>query len=94
MVFISESARRRPGQSLPDLRLTADLDSGEDSTESLIDESEEFLRRSIDSMMTGVDYYHSSGGVRSSRVRRSRQQHFAARRHSDPDPVRGSFLMN
>lgn len=37
-----------PGQSLPDLRL--DMDSGE-STDSLVDEAEEFLRHSIDSMI-------------------------------------------
>lgn len=67
---------RRPGQSLPDLRIPLDFDSGEDSTDSLIEESEEFLRKSIDSMVTGADF-------QTSRKRRSR-------RHSDPHFSRGN----
>ncbi|RZF43769.1 hypothetical protein LSTR_LSTR009192 [Laodelphax striatellus] len=75
-VTFQESRSRRPGQSLPDLRLPLDvLDSGEDSTDSLIEESEDFLRKSIDSMLTGTDYSH---------VSRRRKP----RRHSDPDPLR------
>lgn len=66
---------RHPGQSLPDLRSDFDLDSG-DSTDSLIDEAEEYLRRSIDSILTRTDW---------GRVGRRRQN----RRHSEPDPVRG-----
>lgn len=66
---------RRPGQSLPDLRIPLDFDSGEDSTDSLIEESEEFLRKSIDSMVTGTDF-------QTARKRRSR-------RHSDPHFSRG-----
>jgi hypothetical protein len=66
---------RHPGQSLPDLRSDFELDSG-DSTDSLIDEAEEYLRRSIDSMLTGTDW---------GRVGRRRQN----RRFSEPDPVRG-----
>ncbi|XP_046406609.1 uncharacterized protein LOC124171476 [Ischnura elegans] len=49
--------------------------SGGDSTDSLIDEAEEYLRRSIDSILTGTDW---------TRVGCRRQ----TRRHSDPDPVR------
>ncbi|KAK3911443.1 Dynactin, 150 kDa isoform [Frankliniella fusca] len=65
----------RGGQSLPDLRITdAQADSG-DSTDSLIDEAEDYVRRSIDSISTGVDL---------SRISRRRM----ARRHSDPDPLR------
>lgn len=59
-LYCSDSVVRRPGQSLPDLRLPLEADSGEDSTDSLIEESEEFLRRSIDSMITGSDYTHSN----------------------------------
>ncbi|BES91985.1 Hypothetical protein NTJ_04793 [Nesidiocoris tenuis] len=42
-----------PGRSLPDLRGGGSVDSGadEDSTDSLIDESEAYLRRSIDSIV-------------------------------------------
>ncbi|PSN46827.1 hypothetical protein C0J52_09587 [Blattella germanica] len=65
---------RHPGQSLPDLRSDIELDSG-DSTDSLIDEAEEYLRRSIDSILTGADW---------GRVGRRRQN----RRYSEPDPVR------
>ncbi|XP_069700132.1 uncharacterized protein [Periplaneta americana] len=65
---------RHPGQSLPDLRSDFELDSG-DSTDSLIDEAEEYLRRSIDSILTGADW---------GRVGRRRQN----RRLSEPDPVR------
>ncbi|GLH14460.1 Restin homolog, partial [Gryllus bimaculatus] len=68
-------ARRvQPGQSLPDLRSEWDPDSG-DSTDSLIDEAEEYLRRSIDSILTGADV---------GRVGRRRQ----LRRYSEPDPIR------
>ena len=70
--------QRHPGQSLPDLRSDIDLDSG-DSTDSLIDEAEEYLRRSIDSILTGADW---------GRVGRRRQN----RRYSEPDPVRGKPL--
>ncbi|PNF27761.1 hypothetical protein B7P43_G12800 [Cryptotermes secundus] len=65
---------RHPGQSLPDLRSDFELDSG-DSTDSLIDEAEEYLRRSIDSILTGTDW---------GRVGQRRQN----RRFSEPDPVR------
>ncbi|KAJ9581821.1 hypothetical protein L9F63_003890 [Diploptera punctata] len=61
-------------KSLPDLRSDIELDSG-DSTDSLIDEAEEYLRRSIDSILTGADW---------GRVGRRRQN----RRYSEPDPVR------
>ncbi|XP_073991715.1 uncharacterized protein isoform X2 [Rhodnius prolixus] len=64
-------AQSYPGQSLPDLRIRTDAESGEDSTDSLIDESEDYLRRSIDSILTGeVPLY----------TRRRR-----ARSHSQPD---------
>ncbi|XP_014286097.1 uncharacterized protein [Halyomorpha halys] len=43
--------RGYPGQSLPDLR----GDESEESTDSLIDESEDYLRKSIDSILTGVE---------------------------------------
>lgn len=75
--FQDNSLRRqgRGGQSLPDLRIAeAHGDSG-DSTDSLIDEAEDYVRRSIDSIATGTD---------SSRIYRRRM----ARRHSDPDPFR------
>ncbi|KAK9505540.1 hypothetical protein O3M35_009567 [Rhynocoris fuscipes] len=49
----SKVGRSYPGQSLPDLRIRTDAESGEDSTDSLIDESEDYLRRSIDSILTG-----------------------------------------
>ncbi|XP_063244299.1 uncharacterized protein LOC134543304 isoform X1 [Bacillus rossius redtenbacheri] len=76
-VTFEESSLRRvphPGQSLPDLRADIDFDSG-NSTDSLIDEAEEYLRRSIDSILTGTDW---------SRVGRRRQ----ARKHSEPDQIR------
>ncbi|XP_046990726.1 uncharacterized protein LOC124595863 [Schistocerca americana] len=66
--------RGHPGQSLPDLRADVELESG-DSTDSLIDEAEEYLRRSIDSMLTGTDW---------SRTVKRRQ----VRRVSEPDPIR------
>ncbi|XP_034250329.1 uncharacterized protein LOC117650833 [Thrips palmi] len=75
--FQENSLRRqgRGGQSLPDLRIAeAHGDSG-DSTDSLIDEAEDYVRRSIDSIVTVTD---------SSRMNRRRM----ARRHSDPDPLR------
>lgn len=59
-----------PGMSLPDLRTDAES-GGEDSTDSLIDESEDYLRRSIDSILAGdVPIYN--------RRRRTRS-------HSQPD---------
>ncbi|XP_019695935.1 uncharacterized protein LOC105180824 isoform X2 [Harpegnathos saltator] len=68
--------------SLPNLR--SDLAGGEnsgDSTESLIDEAEDYLRRSIDSMLTissaSTDYWSKQTAKR----RR-------ARRHSEPDLIR------
>ncbi|XP_011643891.2 uncharacterized protein LOC105431422 [Pogonomyrmex barbatus] len=68
--------------SLPNLR--SDSVGGEnsgDSTESLIDEAEDYLRRSIDSMLTissaSTDYW-------SKQTARRRR----ARRHSEPDLIR------
>lgn len=65
---------------MPNLRsdLIGSENSG-DSTESLIDEAEEYLRRSIDSMLTisSADYWNRQ----SARRRR-------ARRHSEPDLFR------
>lgn len=68
--------------SLPNLR--SDSAGGEnsgDSTESLIDEAEDYLRRSIDSMLTissaSTDYWNRQT------ARRRR-----ARRHSEPDLIR------
>lgn len=68
--------------SLPNLR--SDSVGGEnsgDSTESLIDEAEDYLRRSIDSMLTissaSTDYWNKQTAKR----RR-------ARRHSEPDLIR------
>lgn len=68
--------------SLPNLR--SELVGGEnsgDSTESLIDEAEDYLRRSIDSMLTissaSTDYWSKQTAKR----RR-------ARRHSEPDLIR------
>uniref|UniRef100_A0A1B6CDQ1 CAP-Gly domain-containing protein n=1 Tax=Clastoptera arizonana TaxID=38151 RepID=A0A1B6CDQ1_9HEMI len=75
-VTFKDTSSRRSGQSLPDLRFSFGNESGEDSTDSLIDESEEFLRRSIDSMFAGMDYSYTDKKKRS-------------RRHSDPDPHRG-----
>lgn len=51
--IVSESKIHRgyPGQSLPDLR----GEESEESTDSLIDESEDYLRRSIDSILTGAE---------------------------------------
>ncbi|XP_066992477.1 uncharacterized protein [Anabrus simplex] len=76
VTFQESSFQRRshPGQSLPDLRVDMEPDSG-DSTDSLIDEAEEYLRRSIDSILTGTDW---------SKVGRRRQ----TRRMSEPDPIR------
>jgi hypothetical protein len=67
-------------RSLPDLRCenicrTHGLDSG-GSTDSLIDEAEEYLRRSIDSIVTETDW------TRAGRRR-------VPRRFSEPDPLRG-----
>ncbi|XP_043467845.1 uncharacterized protein LOC122502043 isoform X2 [Leptopilina heterotoma] len=63
--------------SLPNLR--TDLDMSGDSTESLIDEAEDYLRRSIDSMLTisTAEYWNKQP------PRRRR-----ARRHSEPDLFR------
>ncbi|XP_011302335.1 uncharacterized protein [Fopius arisanus] len=65
--------------SLPNLRsdVIASENSG-DSTESLIDEAEEYLRRSIDSMLTISSDYWSRQSARRRR----------ARRHSEPDLFR------
>lgn len=68
----------RGGQSLPDLRITDNHGDSGDSTDSLIDEAEDYVRRSIDSIVTGVDF---------ARITRRRM----ARRHSDPDPGRGKL---
>ncbi|KAJ1522080.1 hypothetical protein ONE63_002391 [Megalurothrips usitatus] len=65
----------RGGQSLPDLRITDVQGDSGDSTDSLIDEAEDYVRRSIDCIVTGADL---------SRINRRRM----ARRHSDPDPLR------
>nr|CAD7447086.1 unnamed protein product [Timema bartmani] len=76
-VTFQESSLRRsthPGQSLPDLRVDLDIDSG-DSTDSLIDEAEEYLRRSIDSILTGADW----GKVGRRRL---------GRKYSEPDHIR------
>ncbi|XP_063972849.1 uncharacterized protein LOC135160340 [Diachasmimorpha longicaudata] len=65
--------------SLPNLR--SDVIAGEnsgDSTESLIDEAEEYLRRSIDSMLTISGDYWSRQSARRRRTRR----------HSEPDLFR------
>ncbi|CAB0040867.1 unnamed protein product [Trichogramma brassicae] len=75
--------------SLPNLRSEQLLgETSGDSTESLIDEAEEYLRRSIDSMLTlstTEKCRHgssgSSGGRHSTRRRR-------VRRHSEPDLLR------
>ncbi|XP_011506596.1 PREDICTED: uncharacterized protein LOC105369053 [Ceratosolen solmsi marchali] len=67
--------------SLPNLRSETLEDNSGDSTESLIDEAEDYLRRSIDSMLT----ISTSGdpGARRHLARRRR-----ARRHSEPDLFR------
>ncbi|XP_066589114.1 uncharacterized protein [Prorops nasuta] len=67
--------------SVPNLR--SDLVAGENSggsTESLIDEAEDFLRRSIDSMLTesSMDYWNTQYALRRRRTRR----------HSEPNLVR------
>ena len=68
--------------SLPNLRSdTAGGENSGDSTESLIDEAEDYLRRSIDSMLTisstSADYW-SKQTARRRRVRR----------HSEPELIR------
>ncbi|XP_076234479.1 uncharacterized protein LOC143179236 [Calliopsis andreniformis] len=71
--------------SLPNLR--SDLVGGDnsgDSTESLIDEAEDYLRRSIDSMLT-----ISSSGVSSDYWNRQTAKRRRARRYSEPDLIRG-----
>lgn len=68
--------------SMPNLR--SDSVSGEnsgDSTESLIDEAEDYLRRSIDSMLT-----ISSTNVYFSNKQTSRRRR--VRRHSEPELIR------
>ncbi|XP_076754155.1 uncharacterized protein LOC143425325 isoform X1 [Xylocopa sonorina] len=70
--------------SLPNLR--SDLVTGDnsgDSTESLIDEAEDYLRRSIDSMLT-----ISSSGVSSDYWNRQTTRRRRTRRFSEPDLIR------
>ncbi|XP_050486185.1 uncharacterized protein LOC126871425 isoform X2 [Bombus huntii] len=70
--------------SLPNLR--SDLVTGDnsgDSTESLIDEAEDYLRRSIDSMLT-----ISSSGVSSDYWSRQTARRRRTRRYSEPDLIR------
>ncbi|XP_078050356.1 uncharacterized protein LOC144476910 [Augochlora pura] len=70
--------------SLPNLR--SDLVGGDnsgDSTESLIDEAEDYLRRSIDSMLTV-----SSSGVCSDYWNKQTARRRRARRYSEPDLIR------
>ncbi|XP_043249604.1 uncharacterized protein LOC122395804 isoform X1 [Colletes gigas] len=70
--------------SLPNLR--SDLVGGDnsgDSTESLIDEAEDYLRRSIDSMLTV-----SSAGVSSDYWNKQTARRRRARRYSEPDLIR------
>ncbi|CAK9798294.1 hypothetical protein ANTPLA_LOCUS1511 [Anthophora plagiata] len=70
--------------SLPNLRsdLVAGDNSG-DSTESLIDEAEDYLRRSIDSMLT-----ISSSGVSTDYWNRQTARRRRTRRYSEPDLIR------
>ena len=77
-VFADNCLRRhgRGGQSLPDLRITDNHGDSGDSTDSLIDEAEDYVRRSIDSIVTRTDL---------SRLGKRRM----IRRHSDPDPAKG-----
>ncbi|XP_015432216.1 PREDICTED: uncharacterized protein LOC107188436 [Dufourea novaeangliae] len=70
--------------SLPNLR--SDMVGGDnsgDSTESLIDEAEDYLRRSIDSMLTD-----SSSGVNSDYWNKQTARRRRARRYSEPDLFR------
>lgn len=70
--------------SLPNLR--SDLVTGDnsgDSTESLIDEAEDYLRRSIDSMLT-----ISSSGVSTDYWNRQTARRRRTRRYSEPDLIR------
>ncbi|KAJ8680679.1 hypothetical protein QAD02_016466 [Eretmocerus hayati] len=67
--------------SLPNLRSELLGDNSGDSTESLIDEAEDYLRRSIDSMLTFSSAIDHITSKHSSRRRRTR-------RHSDPDLFR------
>ncbi|XP_031778521.1 uncharacterized protein LOC100678758 isoform X1 [Nasonia vitripennis] len=75
--------------SLPNLRSELLADNSGDSTESLLDEAEDYLRRSIDSMLTlstaaaaaAVAAGEHCSGRHSARRRR-------ARRHSEPDLFR------
>lgn len=72
--------------SLPNLRsdIVGAGDNSGDSTESLIDEAEDYLRRSIDSMLTisstsaSTDYWSRQTAARRRRTRR----------HSEPDLAR------
>ncbi|XP_023245398.1 uncharacterized protein LOC106638398 isoform X2 [Copidosoma floridanum] len=72
--------------SLPNLRSESLAETSGDSTESLIDEAEDYLRRSIDSMLTfsssAAERCAALGGGRHSARRRR------ARRHSEPDLFR------
>ncbi|XP_076296125.1 uncharacterized protein LOC143216711 isoform X2 [Lasioglossum baleicum] len=70
--------------SLPNLR--SDLVGGDnsgDSTESLIDEAEDYLRRSIDSMLTV-----SNSGISSDYWSKQTARRRRARRYSEPDLIR------
>nr|XP_031841499.1 uncharacterized protein LOC116430920 isoform X2 [Nomia melanderi] len=70
--------------SLPNLRSElAGGDNSGDSTESLIDEAEDYLRRSIDSMLTV-----SSSGVSSDYWNKQTARRRRARRYSEPDLIR------
>lgn len=67
--------------SLPNLRSDSiGADNSGDSTESLIDEAEDYLRRSIDSMLTitGSEYFN----------RQTPSRRHKTRRHSEPDLLR------
>lgn len=67
--------------SCPDLRRGEyELDSG-DSTDSLIDEAEEYLRSSIDSILAGEDC---------SKISKKKQ----LRRYSEPDLIRSKSFTN
>ncbi|XP_044737827.1 uncharacterized protein LOC123299626 [Chrysoperla carnea] len=69
----------RTNHSLPDLRSDS-YDSGGDSTDSLVEEAEHFLRRSIDCMVSGGPMGHTCEDWKTERSR--------VRRASAPDPVR------
>lgn len=68
--------------SLPNLRSDSiGGDNSGDSTESLIDEAEDYLRRSIDSMLTISNVSADYWSKQTARRRR-------ARRHSEPNLIR------